>query len=262
MDLELQGKRAVVTGASKGIGLAIARVLAAEGASVAICSRTDVDIQRAAEEIADSSGVPAHALAVDLSSQAGVDEFAAFAMDRLGGVDILVNNAGAIPRGKIDTLDEQLWQDSYALKFWGFIRLSRALLPQMRGRHEGVILNIIGNAGRQPAEDYIAGGAANAALMNLTKTLAYDCARDGIRVVAINPGNTRTPRMEARHAQRAKTLGVDLAEVERLAGEEIPLGRVGEASEIADVAAFLVSARASFITGSVIPVEGGATGSV
>jgi len=132
----------------------------------------------------------------------------------------------------------------------------------MRERRDGVILNIIGNAGKQPHLDYIAGGPANAGLMNFTKTLALDCAADGIRVLAINPGAIRTPRMNARYERMAKDQGLSFEEVERQSAMDIPLGRVGEAREIADVAAFLVSPRASYITGSVIPVEGGATGSV
>ena len=116
MDLELRGKRAAITGASKGIGVAIARSLAAEGVGLAICSRTEADIQQVATELAKKYGLSAHALAVDLSSQEGVERFVAFAMEGLGGVDILVNNAGAIPRGMIDSLDEE-WQQSYALKF-------------------------------------------------------------------------------------------------------------------------------------------------
>ncbi|HTE86615.1 MAG TPA: short-chain dehydrogenase/reductase [Dehalococcoidia bacterium] len=262
MDLELRGRRAVVTGASKGIGLAIAQTLAAEGVALAICSRTDADIQGAATELGRRYEVPVAALAVDLSDAAGVERFATFAMQELGGVDILVNNAGAIPRGTIDSLDDETWQEAYALKFWGFIRMARALLPQMRSRRDGVILNIIGNAGKEPHRDYIAGGPANAGLMNFTKTLALDCAADGIRVVAVNPGAIRTPRMNSRYERMAREQGVTFQDIERESAKGIPLGRVGEAEEVAYVAAFLVSPRASYITGSVIPVEGGATGSV
>ncbi len=262
MDLELRGRRVAVTGASKGIGLAIAGALAAEGAALAICSRTETDIQTAATDLAKRYEVPVAALAVDLSDLEGVERFAGFATQELGGVDILVNNAGAIPRGTIDSLDEETWRDAYALKFWGFIRMARALVPQMRARRDGVILNIIGNAGREPHRDYIAGGPANAGLMNFTKTLALDCAGDGIRVLAINPGAIRTPRMNARYERMANDQGVSFAEIERQSAKGIPLGRVGEAQEVADVAAFLVSPRASYMTGSVIPVEGGATGSV
>jgi 3-oxoacyl-[acyl-carrier protein] reductase len=262
MDLELRGKRVAVTGASKGIGLAIAEVLATEGAALAICSRTEADIEETAQSLVQRHKNTVAALAVDLSDLEGVERFVAFATKELGGVDILINNAGAIPRGTIDTLDEETWQKAYALKFWGFIRMARAVLPQMRARRDGVILNIIGNAGREPHRDYIAGGPANAGLMNFTKTLALDCAGDGIRVLAINPGAIRTPRMNARYERMAKEQGVSFAEIERQSARHIPLGRVGESREIADVAAFLVSPRASYITGSVVAVEGGATGSV
>jgi 3-oxoacyl-[acyl-carrier protein] reductase len=262
VDLELRRRRAVVTGASKGIGRAVAERLANEGASLAICSRTESDIKQAAAEIAERHEVPVHAVAVDLSTLEGVEQFVQFALRELGGVDILVNNAGAIPRGTIDTLDEETWQQAYALKFWGFIRMARALLPQMRERHDGVILNIIGAAGRDPHLDYVAGGPANAGLMNFTKSLALDAARDGVRVLAINPGAIRTPRMNSRYERVARDSGISFEDVERQSAAAIPLGRVGEANEIADVAAFLVSPRASYMTGTIVAVEGGAAGSV
>jgi 3-oxoacyl-[acyl-carrier protein] reductase len=259
MDLELRGKTAVVTGASKGIGRAIARALAAEGVDLAICSRTDADITRAAAEIADATGAAVHPLPADLSRSGEVQRFAAFAMERLGRVDILVNNAGAIPAGTIDSLDDDTWHAAYDLKLWGYVRLTKALLPQMRERRSGVILNIIGNAGRQPTAGYIAGGLANAGLMNFTKGLAAGEGPRGIRVNAINPGPIQTERYTTLAESRARENGTSVEEELRAAGRGLPLGRIGLPEEVATVAAFLVSDAASFVHGAIIPVEGGAT---
>jgi NAD(P)-dependent dehydrogenase (short-subunit alcohol dehydrogenase family) len=259
MELGLRGKTAAVTGASKGIGRAIARALAAEGVDLAICARTATDIERAAAEIADATGSAVHPLPADLSRADEVERFAAFATARLGRVDILVNNAGAIPAGTLESIDDETWHQAYDLKLWGYIRLSRALLPGMKERRAGAILNIIGNAGRQPSAGYIAGGPANAALMNFTKGLAADAGPHDVRVNAINPGPIRTERLIAMNAVRAREQGLSPEEVERGAARGIPLGRVGLPEEVAAAAVFLVSDAASFIHGAILPVEGGAT---
>jgi 3-oxoacyl-[acyl-carrier protein] reductase len=259
MELGLRGRTAAVTGASKGIGRAIARALADEGVDVAICARTAADIERAAAEIADATGSAVHPLAADLSRAEDVERFAAFALERLGRVDILVNNAGAIPAGTLESIDDETWHQAYDLKLWGYIRLSRALLPGMKERRSGAILNIIGNAGRQPSAGYIAGGPANAALMNFTKGLAADAGPHGVRVNAINPGPIRTERLVAMNAVRAREQDLSAADVERGAARGIPLGRIGLPEEVATAAVFLVSDAASFIHGAILPVEGGAT---
>lgn len=262
MDLRLRGKNAVVTGASKGIGLAIARSLAAEGVNVVIAARSEAELRRLARELADAYGVSAEPYAADLSAAAAVSGLSAFATDRLGRVDILVNNAGAIPAGTIDSIDDEAWRAAYDLKLWGYIRLCRALLPGMRERKSGAILNIIGNAGRQPSAAYIAGGPANAALMNFTKGLAAAAGPDNVRVNAINPGPIRTDRIRQMAEQRAAATGQDVAEIEAAQARGIPLGRVGTVEEVANVAVFLVSDAASYIHGAIIPVEGGATAGI
>ena len=259
MELGLRGKTAVVTGGSKGIGLAIARALAAEGVDLAIAARGRADLERAAREIADAHGVRVEPYAADLSTAEAVAGLSDFALQRLERVDILVNNAGAIPAGTIDALDDETWRSAYDLKLWGYIRLSRALLPGMRARRSGAILNIVGNAGRQPSAGYIAGGPANAALMNFTKGLAAAVGPDGVRVNAINPGPIRTDRMRQMAEQTARERGQSVAEVEAGQGRGIPLGRVGTPEEVANVAVFLVSDAASYVHGAIVPVEGGAT---
>lgn len=259
MELGLRGKRAVVTGASKGIGLAIARALAAEGVSLVINARGAELLERVAHELADAHSVSVEPFAADLAHADAVQGLATFASERLGGVDILVNNAGAIPAGTLATIDDELWRSAYDLKLWGYIRLSRALLPAMQTRRSGTVLNIIGNAGRQPSAGYIAGGPANAALMNFTKGLAAAVGPDGVRVNAINPGPIRTERMRAMAEQRAQASGEPLATVEAAQARGIPLGRVGTPEEVANVAVFLVSDAASYVHGAIIPVEGGGT---
>ena len=259
MDLRLRGKTAVITGASKGIGLSIARALAAEGVELTLCARSAGPLQRAAGEIADANGVRAHPYPADLSNSEAVQGLIAFALAQMGGIDILVNNAGAIPAGTIDTLDDETWHRAYDLKLWGYLRLAKAALPGMKERRSGVILNIIGNAGKRPAAGYIAGGIANAGLMNFTAGLAQEAGPFGVRVVAINPGPVRTDRMEELIERRARDRGVPVEQERAVMGRDIPLRRVAEAGEVADVAAFLVSDRASFVNGCVVPVEGGAT---
>jgi len=227
-----------------------------------IAARSGDTLERVAREIADTHGVRTESLAVDLATADGVRRLAAFATERRGNVDILVNNAGAIPAGTIDSLDDETWRSAYDLKLWGYIRLTRDLLPAMRARRSGSVLNIIGNAGRQPSAAYIAGGPANAALMNLTKGLAADVGPDGVRVNAINPGPIRTDRMREMIEQESRARGVDRATAEASRSRGIPLGRVGTPEEVASVAVFLVSDAASYITGAIIPVEGGLTATI
>lgn len=262
MELGLRGRTAVVTGASKGIGRAIAAALAAEGVRLAICARTADDIEKAAREIGQTYGVDVHPLTVDLATAEGVDRFVAFAQGRLGHVDILVNNAGAIPGGTLEGLDEDTWRRSYELKLWGYIRLTRAFLPGMRERCSGAILHIIGNAGRQPSPTYIAGGIANAGLINFTKALAMEAGRYSVRVNAINPGPIRTERQATLIATQARARGLSPEEVEQETARSIPLGRIGRPEEVAAAAVFLVSDAASFITGITLPVEGGLTATI
>ncbi len=262
MELRLQGKTAIVTGASKGIGLAIARGLAGEGVDLVLAARSADLLERNARGLSDAHGVKALPYAADLSTASGVEGLAGFAVEQLGHVDILVNNAGAIPAGTIEGLDEETWRSAYDLKLWGYVRLAKALLPRMKVRRSGVILNIIGNAGKRPTAGYIAGGLANAGLMNFTAALAQEAGPFGVRVVGINPGLTRTERMTVLNQRNAEDQGITLEEFEERTTRSLPMRRVGEAEEVADVAVFLVSDRASYVNGCVVPVEGGATAAI
>ncbi|MBI4247012.1 MAG: SDR family oxidoreductase [Candidatus Rokubacteria bacterium] len=259
MDLGLKGKAALVTGASKGIGRAIALGLAAEGTRVAICARTAAALEEARAAIRQQTGVEAVTITADLSRLEEVPRAVAAAHERLGAIDILVNNAGAIRGGDfLKTPDEQ-WITDWSLKLLGYIRMARAVLPIMQAQGGGRICNIIGGAARNPTPTYLAGGAANAALVNFTKGLADLGAPHKIRVVAVSPSATRTERLESLMAQQATALGKTMDELRAEAAKKFPLGRVGAPEDIADLVCFLVSDRASFVTGICISVDGGSS---
>ncbi len=252
MDLELTGKTAVVTGGSKGIGLAVAQGLAAEGCALHLAARTAADLEAARDAIAQRHNVPLTLHACDLSdSAAQADLFAA-----CGDADILINNAGAIPGGDLASVDEATWREAWDLKVFGFINLCRHFHGAMTARGGGVIVNVIGLAGDRPNAGYIAGSAGNAALMQFTCALGGASVDQGVRVVGVNPGATETDRMLTMLRGRAEVaLGDPERWREMLKGE--PQGRAGQPEEIADLVVFLASARASWISGTVINADGG-----
>src|SRR5262245_46659146 len=188
MDLNLKGRRALVTGASKGIGLAVARSLAQEGCAVQIMARTQKDLDAAASDIRRDFGVEAAGLAADLSDSAAVKKVAA----ACGEVDILVNSAGAVPRGTLLEIDEERWRKAWDLKLFGAINLTREIYGPMCARGRGVIINIAGMAGERPDAYYIAGSCANATLIMFSRSLGGDSIRHGVRVLAVNPGPVET----------------------------------------------------------------------
>lgn len=252
MDLGLNGKTALVTGASKGIGRAVAEVLAAEGCSLHIASRTEADLVKARDEINAQYGAQVTVHAGDLGNSATAVRLAEACKD----VDILVNNAGAIPAGDIDRIDEETWRAAWDLKVFGYINISRVIYPAMCQRGSGVIVNVIGNAGVRPRAGYAAGSAGNAAVIGLTKALGGESLDHGVRVVGINPGPIETERLVTlRKVQAEKELG----DPERW--RELPVngpgGRVGTCEECANVVAFLASDKASWVNGVVFSVDGG-----
>ena len=257
MELALRGKIALVTGASEGIGRAIARALAAEGVQLTLCARREAPLRALADELAHSHGVAALAVPADLSTESGIAELVAAHEARFGALDILVNNAGSIRAGSLLSKPEAEWQEDFALKFWGYVRLTRAVWPLLVARGGGRVLNIIGGAGRQPSAGYLAGGAANAGLMNLTKALGDEGAPQGILVNAINPGAVRTARWQSLMQRQAAERGITVPELEAEQLAHVPLRRGGEPEEIASVAVFLCSAGASYITGTTLQVDGG-----
>ena len=257
MDLNIRGRRALITGASKGIGLAIAKTLAAEGVDVAIVARNGEALEREARALQDAHGVRAVPIAADLSKLDELQAAVATAVAELGGIDILVNNAGAIPAGSLGAVEDAEVHEAWELKLHGYMRMARALLPGMREQSWGRIINITGMAGIQPSAGYIFGGPANAALMNFTKGLALEAAKDGVLVNSVNPGPIQTERYNEMAATRAGEAGISTDEQIARQATGIPLGRVGRPEEVADVTAFLCSERCTFVAGAVVPVAGG-----
>ena len=252
MELNLRGRTALITGASKGIGRAIADVLAREGCNLILVSRTAVDLEATREEIAASHNVSVVTHALDLSASTAIKELATAHPD----IDILVNNAGAIPGGSLPEIDDTRWRQSWDLKVFGYINMTRAFYEAMKARKRGVIVNILGVAGERLEATYIAGSTGNAGLIAFTKTLGGASAADNIRVVGVNPGPIATERLEGLMRKRAQDQFGD-AEKWRDFYKPLPFGRPGTPKEIADMVAFLASDLASYISGTVITIDGG-----
>jgi NAD(P)-dependent dehydrogenase (short-subunit alcohol dehydrogenase family) len=253
MELGLAAKVAIITGASQGIGLATARRLAAEGARVVICSRGQDRLDDAAARIRAAGGEVLPVVA-DVSRADDCVRLVGAAVHAFGGVDILVNNAGTSATGDFESATDEAWQADFDLKLFAAIRLVRAVVPLMRARGGGRIVNVANIGAKAPAARSLPTTASRAAGLAITKALSKELGGDGIRVNSVCIGIVRAGQHE-RHAQRS---GVALDTYYERHAKSIPLGRVGEASEAADVIAFLVSDAASFVTGSSINVDGGA----
>jgi NAD(P)-dependent dehydrogenase (short-subunit alcohol dehydrogenase family) len=258
VELGLSGRVVLVTGGSKGIGLACAAGFAAEGCRLALCARGTAALESAARALR-GRGTEALAVPADLAEASGPKGVVDAVLAHFGQLDILVNNAGAIRGGDFLATPAEQWEEDWRLKVLGYVRMAQAVLPAMRARRWGRIVNIIGAAARNPAPTYMAGGLANAGLVNFTRALADLGAPDGILVTAINPGPTATDRWDTLIAQQARAQGKTpealRAEVER----SQPLGRIGRPEDVANLAVFLASERAGFITGVAITVDGGAS---
>lgn len=254
MDLQLTGKVAIVTGASKGIGRAIAQTLAAEGMRLVVAARTRAQL----EELASPMGDRCLVQAVDLVNPDAPAAVVAAAVARFGQLDVLVNNAGSTKRGDFLTLTEPDWADGFSLKFFGAMRLSRAAWPHLQAS-SGAIVNIVGIGGRTGSAEFAIGGSVNAALLNLTKVLADRGVRDGVRVNAINPGGIATDRLRTRLTTFAAEHRVDLPEAERQMARALGVARFGQPDEIARLVAFLASPQAAFCQGSIVDADGGQT---
>jgi len=259
MDFGIAGRCALVTGGSLGIGRACAEHLAAEGVDVAIVARDGTRAAAVAGEIARERQAKVVAVAADLATADGPGRAVAEATEALGRIDILINNAGSAPIGRLQDLDDATWQACFDLKLMGYVRCARAVIPDMRARRWGRIVNIIGRGGHHPTARYLAGGAINAALLNITQALAEDCGPDNVLVNGINPGATATTRWQTLVAQKARLANRTIAEIEAESATQIPLGRVGRPSDAAALATFLCSEPASFINGALMEVDGGAS---
>jgi 3-oxoacyl-[acyl-carrier protein] reductase len=259
VDLHLQGKRALVTGASLGIGRAIAEELAREGCDVVLVARDAERLRQAADEIGTATNRKIVAAPGDGSRADSIADVVAAARASLGGIDILINNAGSTPEDGIDRVDFEKWQYSVSLKLFGYARFAQGVLPEMRARKWGRIVNIIGRSGHQPRPIYLAGGSINAGLLNLTKALAEECAKDNILVTGVNPGPIDTPRWRTLREAAVRSRNMSAAEFDARAAASTALARLGRSEEVAGIVAFLCSERASYITGEIINVDGGGT---
>ena len=252
MDLQLRGKRALITGGSKGIGQATAMVLADEGCDVTLVARDEATLRQAADAIRSRAQVNVRTISADLSSDAAVRQVA----DQAGELDILVNNAGAIPPGDLLGIDDARWRQAWDLKVFGYISFCRVIYARMKSRRSGVIVNVIGAAGESFPSNYIAGAAGNASLMAFTRALGKQAPSDGLRVVAINPGPVETDRLiMLRRAQAQEKFGD--AERWRELTKDMPFGRAATPEEIANAVAFLASPRSAYTTGTVLTINGG-----
>jgi NAD(P)-dependent dehydrogenase (short-subunit alcohol dehydrogenase family) len=255
MDLGLANKRALITGASKGIGLAVAHALAKEGCHVDLAARDGARLADVAEAIRSKHRVEVRTFPFDLARP---DDRKALAQS-CGGDDILVNNAGSNPPGEIDEIEDGAWRASWELKVFGYINMTREFYRRMRARGSGVIVNVIGNSGERMNARYILGSTGNVALMGMTRALGARSPDFGVRVVGVNPGLTNTDRAERMLKGWSESAhGTPERWQEFLADMNLPFGRMGEASEVAAVVAFLASEQASYMSGTIVTVDGGA----
>ena len=257
MDLGLQDKVALVAAASQGLGRAVADELAAEGSNLIICSRSQAKLETVANQIEERTGSRVAAIAGDLSQIEDIQRIVDHGIERFGRIDILVTNIGGPPAGKFESLSQQQWDIAARSLLTSVVELTRLVLPGMKERRWGRILNITSIAAKQPVENLILSNSLRAAVTGFAKTLADEVAEHGITVNNILPGYTLTERVEQLAGTVAEKEGVEIDEVKRRWESQIPMKRLGRPEEFAALAAFLVSERASYITGSSVAADGG-----
>ena len=257
MDLGIRGKVALVAAASKGLGRAVAHELAAEGASVVMCARGRDALDAARREIEQDTGADVRAVVADVSTIAGIEAVGRAALDSFGRVDILVNNAGGPPSGSFEMHGWEQWEKAVHLTLRSAVELTRSVLPGMRERKWGRIINVTSIAVKQPVDGLMLSNSIRAAVTGWARTLANEVAVDGVTVNNVLPGYTRTERVAQLNATRAASEGVDMSEIQRRIDAQIPMRRMGDAREFAAMVAFLASERASYVTAQSIPVDGG-----
>jgi NAD(P)-dependent dehydrogenase (short-subunit alcohol dehydrogenase family) len=252
MDLNLGGRTVLITGASKGIGLGIAKRFAAEGCNLVLAARSKDLLETEAGRIRSANQVDVRTLALDLSDQAQRDKLVAACPE----IDILVNNAGAIPGGGIFDVDDKAWRTGWELKVFGYVNLTRAFFAQMSARKRGVIINICGLGGEKVEAGYIAGAAGNASLMAFSRALGGSSIQFGVRVIAVNPGPVETERIVYLNKEKAKRLLGDENRY-REAFARMPYGRPAKVDEVAPMVVFLASDLATYVSGTVVTIDGG-----
>jgi len=257
MELGLRNKIALVAGSSSGLGEAVARSLAAEGASLVICARSKEKLEKVKAEIVQASSVEVLAVAADLSTKSGVEQVLLESLDKFGHVDILVNNSGGPPAAKFEDTTSEMWEQAANLLLMSAVNLTRGVLPGMKERSWGRIINITSIAVKQPVENLILSNSVRAAVTGFARTLANEVAEYGITVNNVLPGYTRTQRLDYLAQNAAEKNGISKAEAFQKWESDIPMGRVGEPHEFAAFVTFLASEKASYMTGQSIAVDGG-----
>jgi 3-oxoacyl-[acyl-carrier protein] reductase len=248
---------AVVAGASAGLGRAVALALAEEGARVALCSRDEGRIHAAAQQIHDATGAETLPVAADVSRAEDARRFIQEAAQRWGRLDVLVTNAGGPPPGAFEELDDDAWQRAFELNLLSAVRLTREALPHMRRARWGRVVNLVSTSVKAPVGGLLLSNSIRSGVIGLAKTLSFEVAGDNITVNNVCPGRLDTDRVRSLDEDRARRTGRSEEEVRREAEAQIPLGRYGDPRELASLAVFLASERASYITGTTIQVDGG-----
>ncbi len=257
VDLKLSGKVAMVGGASKGLGFAVARALAADGAHVSIASRNQQAIDAAARQIAENTGAPVLAIAADLASADAIARWHRATLDRFGGIDLLFTNAGGPPAGRVFDFDDAAWQSAFELLVLGVVRQIRLVVPSMHARGGGSILMSTSSAVKEPIANIALSNVLRASVAALAKTLALELAASHIRVNQLVPGRIGTDRVREIDEINAKKAGISADEQRQRSVSTIPMGRYGDPDEFGRVAAFLLSDAAAYVTGASLQVDGG-----
>lgn len=257
MDLKLNGKRALVTGASRGLGFATARLLSREGAAVAINSRDETRLQTAVLKISNETRGPVYGVVGDVAQSGEAERVVREAAEALGGLDLLVCNAGGPPPGAFESFDEEAWQKAINLSFLSNVRLIKAALPYLRQSDSASVLTVTSYSVKQPIVNLVLSNSIRSATVGLTKSLALELGKDGIRFNSILPAWTETERVTELMTARARANGTTVEEELAKQARESPFGRMASPEEFASVAVFLLSPAASYLTGVMLSVDGG-----
>ena len=263
MDLGLKGRKAIISGANRGIGLTIAEHFAAEGIDLALLGRNEKELADAAAQVrAKHASVRVFTAVMDLEQPQTINPAVESAVRQLGGVDILVNCAGGAYRGRLEEIPDEMWERYFKVKPLGLLRMTRATLPHLKQSNQGRVINISGTRGREPEAHSMMSGPINFGTLSVTKAMANEFGPYGITVNAIAPGSTATRRFTELVEITARERGLTLEKAEQHLLQEVPLGKVIQPEDIADLAVFLASARSRLISGTAINVDGGRTRSI